>query len=167
MSRDPYCTCPSCLGTQVADAPCFRTRVTPADFGASKPVVFKRGYIKPSTAPMWDCPKVPAEFVADVAAGYSAQRAAFQELLQKTRREHEELRETVLLKALGMTAQEALDNRHRITRHQYPDKDVFLLDGEPVVEIHKPVIRGDELVTRHRNLRTDRGVSYEHSYSQD
>lgn len=160
MSRDPYCTCPSCLGTQVADTPCFRTRVTPADFGASKPVVIARGYIKPSKAPMWECPKVPAEFLADANAGYSAQRAAFQELLQKTRREQEELQNTLLLNALGMTAEEALDNWHRITRHIHPGKDVFLLDGEPVVEIHKPVIRGDELVTSYRIPRkTDRGVS--------
>lgn len=157
MSRDPYCTCPSCLGTQVADTPCFRTRVTPADFGASKPVVIARGYIKPSKAPMWECPKAPG---GDFDPTWSAQRAGFQELLQNTRREHEELRDTVLLKALGMTAEEALDNRHRITWHTHPDKDVFLLDGEPVVEIHKPVIRGDKLVTSYRNLRkTDRGDS--------
>lgn len=153
MSRDPYCMCPSCLGTQVADTPCFRTRITPSDFGASKPVVIARGYSGAGGTASFLTGEDAAEFLADANAGYSAQRAAFQELLQKTRREHEELRDTVLLKALGMTAQEALDNRHRITRHIHPDKDVFLLDGEPVVEIHKPVIRGDELVTRHRILR--------------
>lgn len=153
MSRDPYCTCPSCLGTQVADTPCFRTRVTPADFGASRPVVQARGYIGAAGTASFLTAEDAAEFIADANAGYSAQRAAFQELLQKTRREHEELRDTVLLNALGMTAEEALNNRHRITRHIHPDKDVFLLDGEPVVEIHKPVIRGDELVTSYRILR--------------
>lgn len=153
MSRDPYCMCPSCLGTQVVDTPCYAHRITPSDFGASKPVVIARGYDRTAGIASFFAAEQTAEFLADVNAGYSAQRAAFQELLQNTRREHEELQDTVLLKALGMTAQEALDNRRRITRHIHPDKDVFLLDGEPVVEIHKPVIRGDELVTSYRILR--------------
>lgn len=153
MSRDPYCMCPSCLGTQVVDTPCYAHRVTPSDFGASKPVVIARGYSGAGGTASFLTGEDAAEFLADVNAGYSAQRAAFQELLQKTRHEHEEKVNTLLLNALGMTAEEALDNRHRITRHIHPDKDVFLLDGEPVVEIHKPVFRGDELVTSYRILR--------------
>lgn len=149
MSRFTMCDCPAGFGAGAErHAPDCPGRVT--DHIRPTPVTMP---LRPSQATRWECPKVPAEFIADVAAGYSAQRAAFQELLQNTRREHEELQDTVLLKALGMTAQEALDNRHRITRHIHPDKDVFLLDGEPVVEIHKPVIRGDELVTSYRILR--------------
>ena len=160
MSRMAFCTCPSCLGTRVKDLPCEqdlyaeiakslmtpsaalpvvikRSFVAPSDFGASNPVVHAEGYTRP-----------------EIDTSYSAQRAAFLELLQKTRQEHDEMQETILFRALGMTAEEAVANRRRISRHCHPDQDVFLVDGEPVVAIHKPVIRGDELVTCYQILRT-------------
>lgn len=114
-----------------------RSFVAPSDFGASNPVVHAEGYTRP-----------------EIDTSYSAMRAAFQELLQKTRHEQDEMQDALLLNALQMTRQEAVVNRHRITRHCHPDRDLFLLDGEPVIEIHKPVIRGDELVTSYKILRT-------------
>lgn len=149
MSRFTFCNCPAgfaasperhapdCPGRSLA-----AIRPTPVTMP-----------LRPSLAEKWDCPKLPAEFQPEIDTSYSAQRAAFLELLQKTRQEHDEMRETILLRALGMTAEEAVANRHRISRHCHPDQDVFLVDGEPVVAIHKPVIRGDELVTSYQILR--------------
>lgn len=57
MSRDPYCMCPSCLGTQVVDTPCYAHRITPSDFGASKPVVILR-HIAPARSIGTDFVKV-------------------------------------------------------------------------------------------------------------
>lgn len=135
--------------------PLVRPGISPAGFGASNPIINVTGYIRPSLAPKWDCPKANGGHVGgDFDPGYSAQRAAFLELLQKTRQEHDEMQEIILFRALGMTAEEAVANRHRISRHCHPEQDVFLVDGEPVVAIHKPVIRGDELVTSYQILRT-------------
>ena len=160
-SRTAFCTCPTCLGTRVKDLPCEQdlyadtaARIKASDFGASKPVVVGTRF-RPSLAEKWDCPKAPGGHVGgDFDPGYSAQRAAFLELLQKTRQEHDETQETILLRALGMTAEEAVANRHRISRQCHPDQDVFMVDGEPVVAIHKPLIRGDELVISYQILRT-------------
>lgn len=150
MNRFTRCNCPAGFGAgaerHAPDCPGRQLDVI-----RPTPVTLP---LRPSLAKKWDCPKVPAEFRADVNQGYSAQRAAFQELLQKARHQHEELKNNLLLQALGMTVEEALENRHRISRHCHPDKDVFLLDGEPVVEIHKPVIRDDRLVTTYKMLRT-------------
>lgn len=148
MSRFNRCNCPAGFGAgaerhapdcpgrkldAITPTPLTLPRITPADFGASRPQI-----------------NLPEGF----DPGYSAQRAALQELLQKNRRENEALQDELLLRALGVTREEAVANRHRITRHCHPDRDLFLLDGEPVVEIHKPVIRGDELVTSYKILRT-------------
>lgn len=116
-------------------------KINVKDFGASKPAVIARNYIQPSEWPTWECPV------------WSAQQEAFKELLRQAQQDSDEMREACLLKALGMTREEAVANRHRITRHCHPGQDVFLLDGEPVIAIHKPVFRGDEMVTSFQILR--------------
>lgn len=105
--------------------------------------------LRPSLAKKWDCPKLPTDF----EPGYSAQRAAALEIMQKSRHEHEELTEALLLDALGMTREEAVANRLRITQHCHPGKTVWLLDGEPVIEFSAPQLRHDELVTGYKVLR--------------
>ena len=149
MSRDPFCMCPSCLGTQIKDERCHQHLMTPS---APLPV------IKPLFRPQFTKEKSRPELAGDFQPGLGlsdfAHREAFHKLIQKTWHEHEVMQDDLLLKALGMSAKEAMANRHRITRHCHPGKDVFLLDGEPVVAIHKPVIRGDELVTTYQILRT-------------
>lgn len=151
MSRFNRCDCPAGFGAgaerHAPDCPGRKL-----DKIAPTPLTMP---LRPSLAPKWDCPKADGGYVGgDFDPGYSAQHAAFQELLQKTRHEQDEMQDALLLNALQMTREEAVVNRHRITRHCHPDRDLFLLDGEPVIEIHKPVIRGDELVTSYKILRT-------------
>ena len=97
---------------------------------------------------------VPTEFLADVNADCSAQRAVLLEKAAEARNAFEEWQDGVLLAIFGMSREDLVANRDRITRHAHPDKDVYLLDGQPVVEIHRPRFNNAEFVATFKVLRT-------------
>ena len=163
MSRFTYCNCPAGFGAgaerHAPDCPGRKldkiepTPLTkPSDFGASRPVVFAPGYIKPAELASNKPPMDISDFCPDQSP-YSSVRAALLEKAAEVRHAHEEWQEVVVLAVLGMTREEALANLPRITRHAYPDKDVVLLDCEPFVEIHRPRFNHDEFLVSFRVLR--------------
>lgn len=143
------------MGTQIKDEPCHQVKYGGPPATVTLPpnpdstARFKPAFTK-GNEPAFTKGNEPD---SDFEPGYSAQRAALHELVQKMQREQEAMQDNLVLNALGMTREEAIANKHRITRHCHPSKDVFLLDGEPVVEIHKPDNRGDELITTYRVMR--------------
>lgn len=164
MSRFTYCNCPAGFGAgaerHAPDCPGRRLDktkptplTTPSGFSASRPVVFAPGYVKPSGLA---ANKPPPMSISDFRPDQSPRSSMHAVLLEKeaeVRDAFEDLQEVVVLATLGMTREEALANLPRITRHAHPDRDVVLLDGEPVVEVHHPRFNHDEFLVSFRVLR--------------